>query len=208
VAKLKELNPAYDGMEDHKIEDGQVVQLTIRNAIIADLSPVRALAKLRTLRCEAPGTFGAPGSPLADLTPLRGLPLETLNLPNCRVSSLDLLRGMRLRWLMLDNTKVSDLSPLQGMPLNSLNINNTPVSDLSPLRGTPLESLFCANSRVKDLSPLKDTPLKEIRYFCNPKRDAEVLRSIKTLRKINGLRLAEFWKQVEAGKMPSPNTNP
>jgi len=37
-----------------------------------------------------------------------------------------------------------------------------------------------------------------------PERDTEILRSIKTLEKINSLPVAEFWKQVEAGKIPLP----
>jgi len=35
-----------------------------------------------------------------------------------------------------------------------------------------------------------------------PERDAEILRSIKTLETINGLPAAEFWKRVEAGEAP------
>jgi len=58
-----------------------------------------------------------------------------------------------------------------------------------------------------DLSLLEELPLKEIRCDFDPKRDSEILRSIKTLEKINGLPVAEFWKQVGAGKVPSPTTN-
>ena len=41
-------------------------------------------------------------------------------------------------------------------------------------------------------------PLKEIWCDFKPERDAEILRSIKTLEKINGKPAAEFWKDVEA----------
>ena len=37
-----------------------------------------------------------------------------------------------------------------------------------------------------------------------PTRDMAILRSIKTLEKINNLPAAEFWKKVEAGEAPKP----
>jgi len=51
---------------------------------------------------------------------------------------------------------------------------------------------------VSDLSVLKDMPLKEL--FCDfkPERDADLLRSIKTLATINYQSAAEFWKEVDA----------
>jgi eukaryotic-like serine/threonine-protein kinase len=50
-------------------------------------------------------------------------------------------------------------------------------------------------------------PLEKLNCDIKPERDAAILRSIKTLEKINGLPVAEFWKQVQAGKIPSPNMN-
>jgi len=47
------------------------------------------------------------------------------------------------------------------------------------------------------LSPLKDLPLTNIECDFQPERDAEILRSIKTLETINGKPAAEFWKEVE-----------
>lgn len=87
-----------------------------------------------------------------------------------------------------------------------LYISGTDVSDLSPLRGMPLTRLWCFYTKVTDLSPLKEMPLKELRCDFDPKRDTEILRSLKTLETINGLPVAEFWKQVEAGKSPLPGT--
>jgi len=40
-------------------------------------------------------------------------------------------------------------------------------------------------------------PLKELWCDFQPERDAEILRSIKTLETINGKPAAEFWKEVE-----------
>jgi hypothetical protein len=92
------------------------------------------------------------------------------------------------------------------MPLEFLEITWGQVSDLSPLRGMRLTGLWCFFTKVTDLSPIKDMPLKELRCSFDPKRDTEILRSIKTLETINGVPVAEFWRQVEAGKIPNPRT--
>jgi hypothetical protein len=74
----------------------------------------------------------------------------------------------------------------------------TKVSDLSPLRGARLTVLHCQGAKVTDLSPLKEMPLREIRCDFKFERDAEILRSIKTLETINQKPAAQFWKEVEA----------
>jgi len=46
------------------------------------------------------------------------------------------------------------------------------------------------------LSPLNGMPLKSLHLDFKPERDAEILRSIKTLEQINGKPAAEFWKDA------------
>jgi hypothetical protein len=43
-------------------------------------------------------------------------------------------------------------------------------------------------------------PLKEILCTFNKGRDADILRSLKTLERINGKSAAEFWKEVDQKK--------
>jgi hypothetical protein len=74
----------------------------------------------------------------------------------------------------------------------------TPVADLSPLGDLPLTILFCDATKVSDLSPLKGMPLQHLVCDFKPERDAEVLRAIKTLERINGKPAKQFWKEVEA----------
>jgi hypothetical protein len=83
------------------------------------------------------------------------------------------------------------------MPLNRLSLIKTQVSDLSPLAGMPLTALTLSGSTVTDLSPLKGMRLKEL--FCDfqRERDAEVLRSLTTLERINDKPAADFWKEVD-----------
>ena len=176
---------------------------------LSDLSPLKGMP-LTSLKCgltkvsELSALKGMPlthlrcyGTPVSDLSPLKGMPLTWLHCASTRVLDLSPLKGMRLTLLEIDGTQVSDLSPLKGMSLTSLFCFNTPVSDLSPLKGMPLKGLVCTATHVSDFSPLKDLPLKELNCDFQPKRDAEILRSIKTLEQINGKPAADFWKEVD-----------
>ena len=72
------------------------------------------------------------------------------------------------------------------------------LESLRRCRGMPLLGLGCNSANVADLSPLKELFLKELTCDFKPERDAELLRSLKTLEKINDKPVQEFWKEVEA----------
>ncbi len=118
--KLQELNPGFDGVvmgkEENgtpKIERGVVTELGFLTDNVTDVSPVRALAKLKVLRCSSSGNGKGK---LADLSPLTGTSLTALYLHGTNVSDLSPLKGMSLTKLSMSwSTKVFDLSPLQGM---------------------------------------------------------------------------------------------
>jgi hypothetical protein len=116
------------------------------------------------------------------------------------VRALTGLQTLRCRGSGRGKGQLADLSPLKGMPLTVLNITGTRVSDLSPLRDMKLTTLHCGDTKVADLAPVKGMPLKELWGDFRPERDAEILRSIKTLEKINDKPVAEFLKGVDAGK--------
>ena len=173
-----------------------LTDLACSNTPVNDLSPLSGMA-LASLRCDS--------TQVATLSPLRGMALRDLGFSNTQVSDLSPLEGMSLNGLACYLTPVSDLFPLEGMPLTTLVCYGTQVTDLSPLKGMPLTSLFCNDTRVCDLSPIKDLPLKVLSCDFKATRDAEVLRSIKTLETINGKPAAEFWKEVDA--QLAPNTS-
>lgn len=176
AAKLKERNPGFDGSVMHKIERGVVTKLTVVIDNVTDITPVRALTGLRELTCNGSGVGKGK---LSDLSPLL---------------------GMKLIYLGCVYTNVSDLSPLKDMPLQSVNCNGTPLADLSPLKDIPLTSFGCSGTKVSDLSPLRGMPLKVLMCDFKPERDSAIVRSIKTLEKINDKPAAEFWKEVDAKK--------
>jgi hypothetical protein len=261
VAKLKELNPSFDGKVNPKIENGVVKELSFFTDHVTDISPVRALGDLQRLSCNGsrsgkgrlrdlsplrgmeklisltcacnPGLSDlgpvhelplkrlwcfftgvedlSPlhgmslltelelyGTPVSDLASLRELRLTYLNVGETQVSDLSPLRGMPLRLLIFYNTKVRDLEPLQEMStLTVLNCFHTGVSDLAPLQGMKLDHFNGGQTKITDFSPLKDMPLNEVQFDINPKRDAAILRSIKTLETINEKPAAEFWKGLD-----------
>jgi len=159
VKKLQQLNSDFDGSVTQKIEGGVVTEFTLATDNVTDISPVRALAGLKNLKCAGSG----PGKGiLSDLSPLKGMPLTFLDCGWTKVSDLSPLQGMHLTVFQCGSTSVSDLSPLKNMPLTFLDCGGTQVSDLSPLKGMPLTRLICAPMRLTDLSPLRGMPLRSL----------------------------------------------
>lgn len=195
LAKLKELNPGFDGASKHVVKDGIVTELSLSALGVADLSPLAALKGLRVL--DVSGRWDAAAgqerrSPLKDLSPLRGLPLVDLTAHHAEVEDLSPLRGMKLEALDVTGTRVADLGPLRGMPLRRLSLGFTKASSLAPLAGAPLELLDLRGSAVADLGPVKSFPLRTLRAALDPKRDVKWLAGMATLEQINEMSAAEF----------------
>jgi hypothetical protein len=157
---------------------------------VTDLSPLRGMP-LKTLAFQR-------NHAIKDLTPLEGMPLELLDCAHTNVADLSPLKGMKLKKLSCDQMLVSDLSPLRGMALEQLSVAHCRrVTDLSPLEGMPLQVLLWIGTAVSDTSPLQGMPLKDVLCDFQRERDAEFLRSFKTLETINFKPAAEFWKEVD-----------
>ncbi len=198
--KMKSLNPKFSGEVQHKTKDGEVVELVFSSTGVTDISPIRDFPYLEVLRLQ--GSSVADERTFADLSPLKGLSLWCFEAQGNRISSLSPLEGMPLRIFRCSDNPIKDLTPLKGMPLGEIHVAKTEVSDLSPLVGMPLAKLVCQQSHVTDLLLLRTFDLKLLRCDFVFERDAKILRSIKTLEQINGLRSTEFWKRVAAGDAP------
>ncbi len=111
---LTQRNPEFDGTLIPTTENGDVTDLQFTTDHVKDISPVRALIRLRRLLMTRtlPGT-----GTLANLSPLNRMSLICLRLMNNDVSDLTPLRGMKLERMMLWCWSGSDLTPLEGMPL-------------------------------------------------------------------------------------------
>jgi hypothetical protein len=148
-SKLKEFNPELDVSQvGAGIVEQKVIALSIPAATVTDLSPVRALPELRTLRC--PGPSNRRGK-LSDLAPLESL--------------------THLQQLYISLTDVADLAQLQRLRLTFLHCDATAIQDLSPIKQMPLQELRCdpelANSNrdmlqsIKSLQTINDKPAAE-----------------------------------------------
>ncbi|MFO1000692.1 MAG: protein kinase [Planctomycetaceae bacterium] len=197
--KLKELNPGFNGVLEPIFVGDAVTELTFITDAVTDISPVRALEKLSTLRCSGSSHFSgtlqdlAPlsglklqalscyGTMVSDLTPLMGMPLASLHCQNTSVSDLSPLEGLPLRVLFCGWTRISSLSPLQGMNLSSLDCGTTNVSDLSPLVNMPISHLEFGQTKVQDISPLKEMPLQFLYFGGSPVSDLSPLAGMPLL---------------------------
>jgi eukaryotic-like serine/threonine-protein kinase len=196
-AKLKELNPGFDGVVGRRYENGAVVEFHLLTDHVTNIAPLRALTGLEMLVCR--GSEPGKGQ-LTDLGPLRGLKLDYLDCgSNFKLTDLAPLKGMPLRQLICWCTGVADLRPLRGMPLTRLDCQWAYVADLEPLAGMPLAHLFIrSNVAAPDLAPLIGMPLTELECEFNPERDTGILRSIRTLQTINEKPAQEFWREAAA----------
>ena len=120
---------------------------------VADIGPLRGMP-LRSLWLN--------GSKVRDLVPVTTMPsLEWLVLRGCReIADFAPLRGLKLKDLSLHDTRFADLSLLEGMPLESLDLANCKgIDDLAPLRGMKLRELRLSGTAVRSLAPLAGMPL-------------------------------------------------
>ncbi len=181
AARLKELNPGFDGTVVPNMENYVVRGLEFNTDDVSDISPVRVLTKLRSLNCSGRGDYQSPLidlSPLSELpltsltvgkgqlvglSPLKGMPLTSFATYGTHVDDLSPLKGMKLRHLVCVNVgNVTDLSPLKGMPLETLDLSGTKVDDLTALAGMKLEKLYLSHTKVKDLTVIAGDKLQEL----------------------------------------------
>ena len=108
--------------------------------------------------------------------------LEELDLGRISLSDADLAlfkdcRNLRSLWAFDANVTDAGLANFKDRKLEVLDIRSNP--------------------KTTDFSLLKGRPLKFLGLDFRPERDAEILRSIKTLETVNDKPAAEFWKEVE-----------
>jgi serine/threonine protein kinase len=156
VARMQDLNPGFDGNVNPTIENGEVTRLAFSTDQVSDLSPVRALTKLRSLDCCG-SDFGLGHLSERSLLPLRGLPLTNLNCIYSPVSDLSPLKDMKLTSLDLRHTHVGDADVknlagqknLQWLSLWGTKVTDAGLKELASLKS--LQWLSLENTRVTDV---------------------------------------------------------
>ncbi|MEI7684912.1 MAG: protein kinase [Planctomycetota bacterium] len=217
--ELKRRNPEFDGQLFEEVEGGAIVGLTLNTHFVADISPVRALARLKRLNCV--GLHEAKKGRLRDLRPLTGLKLTQLIIAYNDLNDLGPLKNMPLIVLDCSVTSVSDLSPLKnlkslklfschgtgqvidleplrGLLIKDLDIGGNRIASLEHLEGMPLELLNIDQTDVVDLTPVKRSPLRELRFNFDLDRDGPHLRAMSSLTTLNALPVHEALKKAES----------
>ncbi len=167
----EKLGKAWPGLQFTLKIENDGLLLDIPNAGLADLEPLRGMP-LTSLACW--------GNRITSLDPLRGMPLNTLNCAGNPISSLEPLRGLPLSTLRCEACGITSLEPLQGAPLTVLNCSENRLGGdgLAPLKGMRLTWFACMHTGVRDLAPLEGMPLTWL--FCdgNEIEDFEPLREL------------------------------
>ncbi|WP_238389256.1 leucine-rich repeat domain-containing protein [Urbifossiella limnaea] len=128
---------------------------------------------------------------------LRGTPVTDAGLAH--FEDCKELQVLNLGWTRVGDAGLAhfkDCKNLKGLALNWA----AEVTDagLAHFKGcSDLTTLLVDHTKVTDLSLLRGMPLKELSCDFRPERDAEILRSIRTLETINGKPAAEFWKEFQ-----------
>jgi tetratricopeptide (TPR) repeat protein len=142
--------------------------LDLSGTAIADLQPLKGMPLGRLLLADC--------SRVTDIAPLRGMPLRTLNLGGTGVTNLAPLNEIpHLGYLDLSGLTITNLEPLRGLKLRQLSLKQCKVTDLEPLRGMPLEMLNLWETPAASLEPLRGMPLKNLVLCSAPATDFEVL---------------------------------
>jgi eukaryotic-like serine/threonine-protein kinase len=144
--------------------------------------------------------------PLYDISILKGAPISELNIASCRVADLAPLRDLPLEILNTPNNPITDLSPLRGKQIKTLYLTSTMVSDLSPLTSLPLENLYLgACEKVTNLAALTQISTLESLVVPVQAANIEALRKLPKLQRLSyqltsvepyipDATAAEFWK--------------
>ncbi len=167
-AKLRAVNPEYDGSGRIVVVRGRIVEVHLGNKKIRDIGPLKGLSL---------GVVGLERTQVTDITPLAGMPLRTLNCDDLvGVVDISALKGAPLTQIFLARTGVTNVEPLRGMPLRRLSLEATRVQDLGPLKGMSLEWLNVnfVNSYTS-FDPLKGMPLVELHAHGTSANNLEAL---------------------------------
>lgn len=208
TAKLREANPRFQGtvaVQMPPVKDSIAVWTRPEGGLgaavqsaagIFDLAPLRAL-NLRELDLEGPG--------LHDLTPVLKLPIESLRLTRIPVQDLTPLATLPLQVFHGIDCPIHSLAPLRGKPLSEVRVTQSnrraEVRDLADVINDKLKTLDLSGIPVFDLSFLKGSKIEHLSLHVRPyfELDEVLLKSL-SLKTLNGLVPAEFWRKIAQQK--------
>jgi hypothetical protein len=150
--EIEKLNPDFDGTVKHTIEDSVVTELSFCSDQVADLRPVRALARLRVLHCT--GTVLGPGLFQKGKLAVRAWRITSLtrSIPSRGRSLSRRFSDVRRRCCSAARP------PLRSFPCGNACTRAAPTGTLSFL-GPDRGSVLCPRGCLRSLLLLLATPL-------------------------------------------------
>jgi len=112
------------------------------------------------------------------------------------------LEAINLGWTRVGDAGLAYLKDCKNLKILYLNwVANVTDTGLTQFKHcNQLAVLAIDHTKVADLSSLEGLPLKELSYNLRSKHDAGILRSCKSLERISGLPVAEFWERYDKGE--------
>lgn len=190
--KIESLNGTEVTLVPTITTSGTVTKLTVDQTDrvdVPDLSPLAGLRDLTDLTIRSPG--------LREIAWLNGMKIKTLSITSGVFTDLGPLKTLPIQFLTLLSCRGTEFSGLAGVPLRSLSLyGGGPIHDLGFVGEMPLETMSIGKMGVKDWSPLRGLPVRDLTVDLDPKREAEILRSLPNLRKFNGKPVEELWSLI------------
>jgi len=189
VGSLKNLTSLSLGCFSHPPSQPQILDLrsiahlnlqtlTLQNLIIVNLEPVGEIHTLMDLRIIS--------TPVADLSPLVGLPALLYLTINRSVEDISTLAGISsLRNVNLDENLISDLSALQSaIDITRISVNYNRLENLNGLESlVNLTNVSASNNQISDISALSELEkLTVVDINDNSVSDISALYTVSTLR--------------------------
>lgn len=157
IAKLKESHPSVELKVERKVTQAGAELIMAGNT---GLTNIAAIGGLPLVRLDLSGTG------VADIGPLRRMPLRDLGLAGCPVVDLTALRGAPLERVDLSKTAIRDLAPLEGAPIQQLSLAGCAgITDLAALLKLKRLHILVVPSETLDATILRTHPsIKAIGY--------------------------------------------
>ena len=207
AARLKELNPGFDGEVTPTVVGGVVTGLRFWTVNVTDISPVRRSAGIEVADLRGLRAAGEAGRPVAAPGDATGGPGVQRHPGRGPLHAGGDAPEDPLRPALVGKRPVAAGRDAAGVVEHRGYGRGRPA----PLKGTKLLGLYLDASKVTDLSPLAGMPLRILHfrgYDWRPDRDGVILRSLGQLEEINNGPPAAILKMLDAREDPDRKTSP
>jgi len=159
-AKMKELNPDFDGQVTHKTDGDVVTEVQFVTDKVADIAPIQVFNALRVLDCSGTHTNYRGNGQLADLTPMK-----SMNLAN--------LTTLKLNYTKVEDTGLGSFKNCKN--LANLYLHTTQVGDAGLAHFKDCKNLTALKLQQTQVTAAKIGELKKALPKCKIQWDGGVI---------------------------------